>query len=74
MYGLIFIILETVAADTERGLFFLEAYFCPLIEIHMAQLNIFIETARYKFKFNNNFNNVALLPTVNIGGDINYNL
>ena len=34
LHGLIFLILETVAANRERGLFFLEAYFFPLIEIH----------------------------------------
>ena len=35
LHSLIFLILETVAANRERGLFFLEAYFFPLIEIHM---------------------------------------
>ena len=49
LHGLIFLILETVAADRERGLFFLEAYFFP----------------------SNWDTQVALLPTVNIGGDIN---
>ena len=48
LHGLIFLILETVAADRERGLFFLDLF-----------LPSYWDTR------------VALLPSVNIGGDIN---